>query len=86
MNTSVVRINITVPKNLLTDLEKEIPKRGKSGFISKAIEEKLDRERRKTAFMELHDAPPAFTKIKNSAEYISKMRRLDEKREKRLYK
>lgn len=85
-NSPIIRINITVPKNLIDELEKEVPNRGKSGFITKAIEEKLERERREKAIVELRDAPATFTHIKNSVKYVNKMRKLDEKREKRLYK
>ena len=84
--TPIIRINITIPKNLIDELEKEVPPRGKSGFIAKAIEEKLERERREKAFIELRDAPPAFTHIKDAAKYVSQMRKNEDKiRNKKLY-
>ncbi|MDO8657919.1 MAG: hypothetical protein Q7K55_04215 [Candidatus Levybacteria bacterium] len=81
---SVVRINITVPEYILKELEKEVPERGKSSFVAGAIEEKLARKKREKALEELLGAPASFTKIKDSAVYIRKTRRLDNKRLKRL--
>ena len=78
-NTTVVRINITIPKELVYELEKEVPERGKSSFISLAIEEKLIRERRIDALKKLSTLPPAFKDIKNSAEFVEKMRATDDK-------
>jgi metal-responsive CopG/Arc/MetJ family transcriptional regulator len=74
----ITRVNITIPKDLIDELEKEVPNRGKSRFITKAIKEKLARERREKAFMEIHDAPSAFPHIKNTAKYVSQMRKKDD--------
>lgn len=78
-NTSVVRINITIPKRLISELEKEVPTRGKSGFICSAIKEKLIRERRKEALNTLATLPPTFHQINNSTKYVEKMRTTDDK-------
>lgn len=84
-NVGVVRINITVPKKLLSELEKEVPKRGKSSFVSKAIEEKLARKKKDKALRELVKLPPTFTDIKDGAVYIAEERtRQDKERTKRL--
>ena len=86
-NVSFVRMNITVPRRLAVELEKETPERGKSGFISEAIEEKLIRERRENALKALAKLPPAFPEIKDAAAYVRKLRREDERiREKSLPK
>lgn len=69
-NTGVVRINVTVPRRLLSELEKEVPGRGKSGFVSEAIEEKLARQKKEQAFKELAKLPATFTHIKDGAEYV----------------
>lgn len=88
MNTAnFIRMNITVPKRLAVELEKETPERGKSGFIAEAIEEKLIRERREKALKALADLPPAFPEIKDAVAYVRKLRREDEQvREKSLRK
>ena len=74
MNTGVVRINVTVPKRLLSELEKEVPERGKSGFVSKAIEEKLARKKKEKALEELAKLPATFTSIKDGAKYVASER------------
>jgi hypothetical protein len=79
-DSSFVRINITVPKRLVAELEKETPERGKSGFISQAIEEKLVRERREKALKVLRTLPPAFPEIKDAASYIRKIREEEDKK------
>lgn len=73
-NMGVVRVNITLPKVLLAELEKKVPVRGKSSFVADAIEEKLAREKREMALRELAKLPPAFTKIKDAAAYIENAR------------
>ncbi len=85
INTGIVRINVTVPKRLLSDLEKEVPERGKSGFISKAIEEKLARKKKEESLKELAKLPATFTNIKEAAKYTAREReREDEERSRRL--
>jgi hypothetical protein len=76
---STVRINITIPNRLITELEKEIPERGKSGFISEAIEEKLIREKRKRALKRLANLPPTFRNIPSGKEYIETERITEDK-------
>lgn len=78
MNTTVVRINITIPKLLVSELEKETPKRGKSSFISTAIKEKLIRERRIVALNTLAQLPPTFRKIRSSTAYVANLRNTDD--------
>ncbi len=80
LNTHVTRINITIPKKLVVELEKTVPNRGKSSFISEAIEEKLIRERRREALNDLAKLPATFNNIKDSAKYIAKMRSDDDKK------
>lgn len=73
-NMNVVRVNITIPKVLLSELEREVPARGKSCFVAEAIEEKLAREKRKMALRELAKLPPTFMKVKDGAVYIEETR------------
>lgn len=84
MNGNVVRINVSLPSGLVRDLKKRTRTREFSKFIAEAAEEKLLKERREKALKELLEAPPTFTNIKDSAEWVRKTRRLDEKRLKRL--
>ena len=78
------RLNISIPTETATKLKKIAPKRGISSFLAEAAEEKIEKLEREKAFNELLEAPPAFTDVKDSVSYIRKMRRLDEKRTKRL--
>lgn len=82
--TNFVRINISIPRDLVGELKKNVPARGVSRFIVEAAREKIEEAKRIKAFKELLKLPPAFTDIKDSAAYIRRMRRLDEKRMKRL--
>jgi transcriptional regulator NrdR family protein len=79
INTQVVRINVTLPKKVWTALEQEIPKRRKSNFIAAAIEDKLRKEKREKAFVELASLPPTFTDIDDSATFIREMRNEEDK-------
>lgn len=82
--TNVVRINISLPSNLVKDLKKLVPRRGLSRFLTEAAREKIKAKERVKAFKELLEAPPAFIDIEDSVKYVRKMRGLDEKRLKRL--
>ena len=82
--SNYVRVNISLPRDLVKELKEKVPSRGMSKFISDAAREKIVEKERIKAFKELLEAPPAFTHIKDSVSYIRKMRRLDEKRMKRL--
>lgn len=84
MNGNAVRINISLPFDLVKDLKKRTDKRGFSKFLAEAAEEKINRLEEEKAFNEILEAPPTFTNIKDSVAWIRKMRRLDEKRSKRL--
>ena len=79
-----VRINISLPNDLVKELREKVPSRGISRFLSEAAREKITKEEREKAFKELLEGPPAFLDIKDSVSYIRKMRRLDEKRIRRL--
>lgn len=79
INAGVVRINVTIPKKLISELEKEVPERGKSGFVSQAIEEKLARNKKERALRELAKLPATFTNIRDGAEYIASERAKEDK-------
>lgn len=53
-------------------------------MYTEAAEEKVRKEKREKALKEILEAPPVFIDINDSAAYVRKMRRLDEKRLKRL--
>jgi metal-responsive CopG/Arc/MetJ family transcriptional regulator len=84
VTSNYVRMNISLPTDLAKELRKRIATRGISKFMSDAAKEKIEKEERERAFKELLEGPPAFTEIKDSVAYVRKMRRLDEKRLKRL--
>lgn len=73
-----------MPRDLVKELKEKVPSRGVSRFIADAAKEKIEEQEREKAFKELLEAPPAFPEIKDSVAYIRKMRRLDEKRMRRL--
>ena len=85
MNTSsYVRINITLPRDLVKELKEKIPSRGLSKFLADAAEEKVEELTREEALKELLAAPPAFPHIKDSVKWVRDLRRRDLKRLKRL--
>ena len=73
-----------MPTEIAERLKEVAPKRGVSKFLADAAEEKIKKLEREKALKELLAMPPTFTDVKDSVEYIRKMRRLDEKRMKRL--
>lgn len=81
MNT---RINITMPEETAKKLRSVVPERGLSRFLTEAVKEKIKKIEREKALKEILAMPPTFTDIKDSSRWIRKMRRLDEKRMKRL--
>ena len=83
-STNYIRMNVSFPKELVDALKVTVPTRGISKFLSEAAKEKIAKLKKEKALKELLEAPPAFTKIKDSIKYIREMRRLDNKRLKRL--
>lgn len=77
---TTVRINITIPKNIWSELKKEVPIRGKSNFVADAIEEKLRVKKRIKAFTDLASLPPTFTNIADGATHISTSRKNENKK------
>ena len=84
MNTGVARINITLPQDLLLTLKREIPSGELSSFLVEAAKEKLAQKETHDAIKAILAGPPSFTHVKDSVAYVRKMRKLDEKRFKRL--
>lgn len=80
----ITRVNISLPEETYRMIKSVAPKRGVSKFLAEAAEEKARRIRAKKALEEILKAPPAFTDINDSVAWVRKMRRLDEKRLKRL--
>lgn len=88
MNGSAVRINISLPSDLVKALKKQTRSRGLSKFLAVAAEEKIIKEKRENALKEILKAPPAFTflKGKNAAvNWVRKLRAEDNGRLKRLW-
>jgi len=87
--SNYVRINISLPSDLVKELREKVPSRGISRFLSEAAREKIAEKERVKAFKELLEAPPAFTflKGKNAAvNWVRKLRKEDEKRLKRVWR
>lgn len=84
MNGNNLRLNISLPEETIKRIKIVAPKRGVSRFLAEAAEEKIRKIKAEKAFKEILAGPPAFTEIKDSVAYVRKMRRLDEKRLKRL--
>lgn len=86
--SNFVRVNISIPSDLIKDIKEKVPSRGVSKFISEAAKEKIEKAKRMKAFRELLEAPPAFAflKGKNAAvNWVRKLRKEDEKRLKRIW-
>lgn len=58
------RVNITLPYDLMKQLQQSIPQGGRSKFIAKAVEEKL--QKKKSALKELRES------LRASREYYKK--------------
>lgn len=84
MNGHTVRVNVSLPFELVKDLKRYSKPRGLSKFLAIAAEEKIAKNRREKAFRELLAAPPAFTDIKDSVKWVRNLRRKDIDRLKRL--
>ena len=53
MATTVSRINITLPKELISELRESIPKRERSRIIAKALGEEIAKMKREESFKKL---------------------------------
>ncbi|MDP3733359.1 MAG: hypothetical protein Q8Q91_02340 [Candidatus Daviesbacteria bacterium] len=84
MNGNAVRINVSLPFELVKDLKRYSKPRELSKFLAVAAEEKITRDRREKALGELMAAPPAFTDIKDSVKWVRKLRHENLKRLRRL--
>lgn len=80
----ITRINISLPEETIKEIKRVALKRGVSKFLAEAAFEKLKKEKREKALKEILAAPPTFVEIKDSVAWVRKMRKLDEKRLKRL--
>lgn len=88
MNGNAVRINVSLPSELVRDLKRLTPARGLSKFLSEAAEEKIARKKREIALKVLLEAPPAFEFLKGkdaAAKWVRKLRAGDEKRLRRIW-
>lgn len=53
MATTVIRLNITLPRNLVSDLKDTIPERERSKVIAEALREKIARIKREESLKKL---------------------------------
>lgn len=81
---NLIRVNVTLPEKTVRSIKKIVPPRAMSKFLAEAAEERLNKMKSKKALENLLKLPPTFKDIKNPSKHISEMRRLDEKRLKRL--
>ncbi|HBQ51069.1 hypothetical protein A3B42_03630 [Candidatus Daviesbacteria bacterium RIFCSPLOWO2_01_FULL_38_10] len=84
MNGNAVRINVSLPFELVKDLKRYSKPRELSKFLAVAAEEKITKDKREKALKELLAGPPAFLDIRDSAKWVRNLRRRDLKRLKRL--
>lgn len=80
----ITRVNISLPVETYRLIKEVASKRGFSKFLAEAAEERIRSIRARKAFKEILTGPPTFIDVKDSASWIRKSRRLDEKRFKRL--
>lgn len=84
-NTSnFVRMNISLPQELVITLKENVSRGGISGFLAEAAREKMLAAEKEKALEELVAMPATFTKINNAQEYVRKIRSIDNKRMKTL--
>lgn len=82
--SNFVRVNVSLPRDLLKELKKKVPFRGMSKFLSDAARGKVDSINSEEALRELLSGPPAFPQIKDSVKWVRELRKGDLKRMKRL--
>lgn len=82
--SNYVRINVSLPSDLVKELKEKVPFRGISRFLSDAAKEKIEQIIQEEAFKELLAGPPAFPQIKDSVKWVRDLRKGDIKRLRRL--
>lgn len=83
ITSNTIRVNISMPKRLLSELEQYVPSGRKSGFIADAVEKELKAMKQKQALETFAKLPPTFTDIDDSVAYKRSLRAESEKRLKR---
>jgi hypothetical protein len=82
MNTPLVRVNLTLPKDIVDEARK---KGSISKFAAESMSEVLSREKRLKAMEEILAGKPTFTQIKDASKYIHNMRKREQReRDKKL--
>jgi metal-responsive CopG/Arc/MetJ family transcriptional regulator len=84
ITSTTVRVNVSMPKDVLAELQKLVPAGRKSGFIADAVEKELATLKRKKALEEFATLPPTFAAIEDSVAYVRTLRGESEKRLKRF--
>ncbi len=84
MTSTTVRVNVSMPKEVLAELQKLVPAGRKSEFISAAVEKELATLKRKQALEKFATLPPTFSDIDDSVAYVRTLRRESEQRLKRF--
>ncbi len=85
MNThTVVRVNVTIPTDIIEDVKRMDANVSISKFASEAMSEKLARQKRERALNAILAGPPTFTDIEDSTAYVRALRDEDRERDTRL--
>ena len=84
MTSTTVRVNVSMPKDVLAELQKLVPAGRKSGFIADAVEKELAILKRKKALEEFATLPATFHAIEDSVGYVRALRAESEQRLKRF--
>jgi hypothetical protein len=84
ITSTTVRVNVSMPRDVLATLEKLVPAEKKSGFIAQAVEKELATLKRKKALEEFAALPPTFSAIDDSVAYVRTLRAESEQRLKRV--
>jgi hypothetical protein len=82
-SNEIIKVTFSISRYIIEDLRNNTD--NMSRYVSEAVIEKLESEKREKAIQELLVYPSTFTDVEDSVEYINNLRSLDNKRLKELY-
>jgi hypothetical protein len=82
-SNEIIKVTFSIPRYIIEDLRHNTD--NMSRYVSEAVIEKLESEKREKAIQELLAYPSTYTDVDDSVEYINNLRSLDHKRLKELY-
>ncbi len=85
-----VRINVTIPKELVESVDELVGRRGRSKFFAEAVAEKLAREKRSRLAREVAGSLanvdiPGWETSESTVEWVRASRRRDDERLRRIW-